>query len=336
MTEYHARDLTHHQVLQRNRETNTATVVTSHERVVHYKTGGPYIIDGKEGIYVGDIWVMAGQSNMRGHGYLNTAFQKSEPQVILDHVHLYDSTERWRVSSDPSHELALSKRTVHKVTPDPTVRNPTLTRFRGASIASGFGSNYEKGVPVGLIASAHGGVTLRQWSRPEVLDEDAFDKTLYGAMIDRIRKVGGQITGILWYQGESDTLLFDDAVTYSERFSEWLKVLREDMKNPTLPVVIVQIGPHRLADPNMIKNWMVVQDQQTLLVQTKDQCTALVSSIDCSLDDKLHLSREGLNTVGRRLAKAAILAMNRQSHQSLPRLAHATYEKVIQIGRAHV
>ena len=53
------------------------------------KTGGPYQITlsvGKESItlkniLVGDVWVLAGQSNIQGYGNLSGAFQNSSPMV---------------------------------------------------------------------------------------------------------------------------------------------------------------------------------------------------------------------------------------------------------------
>jgi hypothetical protein len=149
MAEYLSKDLTNQQILQRDPVTNKATVVFKAGNKVSYKIGGPYTISGKKDIYVGDIWVMAGQSNMRGHGFLKNAFRQDEPEKVLNHVHLFDSTEKWRVNSDPSHQLYLSNRTVHRTLPDPTVKNPEIAKFRGASIGPSFGANYESGIPLG-------------------------------------------------------------------------------------------------------------------------------------------------------------------------------------------
>ncbi|CAO3618244.1 unnamed protein product [Mucor hiemalis] len=329
MQEYFAKDLNHLQVLQRYMTTNTAVVILETNERIEYKTGGPYEMNGKRDIYVGDIWVMAGQSNMRGHGFLKTPFGDEPPHKRLDHVHLFDSTETWRVNSDPTHALYLSKRTVHHTLPDPTVRNPKLCEFRGASIGPSFGAHYERGVPIGLIASAHGGVSLKDWKRPTTLDENTYNTTLYGAMMDRICKIGGNIAGILWYQGESDTLCSQDAQTYGERFQHWLQLLRADI-SPKLPVVLVQLGQHRIDVPATIENWKTVQNEQRRLMDTEPYLVG-VASLDCGLDDRLHLSKDGLDILGRRLALAASLALRGQ--QATPSPKSAMYEKMVCIPR---
>jgi hypothetical protein len=331
MQHYTLENLVDFQVLQRNHITNEATVILSNGQKTVYKTGGPYEVEDKSNIYVGDIWVMAGQSNMRGHGYLKSAFDPSnEPQVPLDHVLLFDSTEAWRVASDPTHNLHLSKRLVHHTLPDPTVKNPEICTFRGASLGPSFGAHYENGVPIGLIASAHGGVSLNDWERPTELNQETSNTTLYGAMMDRIHKIGNQITGLLWYQGESDTLVAKDAETYGRRLEQWIRDLRKDTQQPKLPIVIVQLGAHRVDVPDTIKNWMTVQDQQRQLFGI-DKYTAGVTSRDCGLDDRLHLSKDGLDILGKRLAAAAVLAKEGKAKHATPLPKSATYEKVVHI-----
>jgi hypothetical protein len=332
---YSHEDIVDFQVLQRDLHSNESLVTFSNGEITAYKTGGPYSIEGKTNIYVGDIWVMAGQSNMRGHGYLKDAFRSDtddeENKEPFSSCHLFDSTETWRVASDPSHCLQLSKRTVHHALPDPTVRNPEICQYRGASLAPAFGSTYSSNtkdqVPVGLIASAHGGVSLQDWKRPSELNTETYNTTLYGAMIDRINQVGNYIAGVLWYQGESDTLVSRDAETYGQRFQEWIKILRLDLKRPNLPIVFVQLGPHKLDVPETIKNWMTVQDQQIQLMGIDNYITG-VASRDCILDDRLHLSKDGLSLLGKRLAIAALLAIEGKAKLATPLPKTAIYEKI--------
>ncbi|KAI8881308.1 hypothetical protein K501DRAFT_286469 [Backusella circina FSU 941] len=296
-------------------------------QVTQWNVGGPYMIGNATDVFVGDIWVMAGQSNMRGHGFLKDMFSGASliPSPSPD-VHLYDSTEQWRVASEPTHALRLSMRSVHHTLPDPTVSNPAVTDYRGASLGLAFSKRYRDihHVPVGLIASAHGGTTLENWKRPAVLDEASGDTTLYGAMMDRIRKTGGSIAGVLWYQGESDTELMPE--TYGERFKVWLDTLRHDTR-PDLPVAFVQIGAHRVDNnPKMITGWMTVQDEQRKLFGM-DERIAGVSGVDCALDDRLHLSAAGLNKLGYRLANAASFALQGRAPDATPICKRAYYQE---------
>lgn len=326
MKEYISQELNNFQVLQRDLLTDEATVISSTGNKLTFKTGGPYTVEDKHDIYVGDIWVMAGQSNMRGHGFLKEAFNNDEHQKNLDCVHLFDSTETWRVASDPTHCLSLSKRVVHHTLPDPTVRNPDICKYRGASLGPSFGEHY--GIPVGLVASAHGGVSLNDWMRPSELNPETYNTTLYGAMMDRICTVG-HIAGVLWYQGESDTNNLQDAESYGDRFRQWLKILRDDTRHD-LPVVFVQLGSHKVDIPETMRNWMTVQDQQR---QLQAENTVFVGSIDCGLDDRVHLSKDGLYILGKRLARAANLLIKGRSKDVTPLPKLATYEKKVYIPK---
>jgi sialate O-acetylesterase len=315
------------QVLQRD-ATNTAQVLVNGQ-VTSWNVGGPYTIGNASHVLVGDIWVMAGQSNMRGHGFFNDMFSGHSliPSPEAD-IHLFDSTEQWRVASEPTHALRLSKRSVHHTLPDPTVSNPSVTAYRGASLGLAFAKRYKEinYVPVGLIASAHGGTTLENWKRPDVLDEKSADTTLYGAMMDRIRETGGNIAGVLWYQGESDADTKDMSDSYGERFKLWLDTLRKDTR-ADLPVAFVQIGPHRVDNkPDMITGWMTVQDEQRKLFGMDDR-TAGVSGVDCELDDRLHVSASGLDKIGYRLANAATLTLQNRATHATPLCKRAYYQE---------
>src|SRR5580765_6151950 len=80
-------------------------------------TGGPYRVEfrigGKEvafalnNILVGDLWVLAGQSNMEGVGDL----QDVEPPNEL--VHNFDMADRWMVAEEPLHTLVSATDRVH-------------------------------------------------------------------------------------------------------------------------------------------------------------------------------------------------------------------------------
>lgn len=319
--------VSNYQILQRDSSTNSAHVRVN-DQTLTFPTGGPYTINGSYDIYVGDIWILAGQSNMRGHGFLNDPFTHApHTRPPIPSVHLFNSREEWCVAQDPMHQLFQSPRQVHHTLPDPTVRQPSILAYRGASLGLSFAQTYQAlndNVPVGLVASAHGGTTLENWKRPDKVDEETVNTTLYGAMMDRIEKVG-DIAGILWYQGESDTESPDRSMTYGERFKQWIKVLRQDVGKDTLPFAFVQIGQHRVDTPVMVDGWMQVQDAQRKLFED-DPYTAGIASVDCGLDDRLHLSADGLEIVGKRLAMAANEAKQGKGTSATPLPLSATFQ----------
>jgi sialate O-acetylesterase len=317
------------QVLQRDPITNSVRVIIDN-KTIDLPVGGPYTINDCHNVFVGDIWIMAGQSNMRGHGFLKNPFTHQPLHFpSLPHVCLYDSTEHWRKASEPIHQLYASPRAVHHTLPDPTVANPQLLQFRGASLGLAFAKEYQKlndNVPVGLVACAHGNTSLHDWQRPAEINQETVQTTLYGAMIDKIRAVGNHIAGVLWYQGESDAVSLELSKTYEERFQLWLDLLRSDTRSD-LPIAFVQLGTHRIDREEAVKGWRNVQDYQRKLFGYRS-ITAGVASLDCSLDDRVHLSASGLQTVGRRLARAAIQAMQKKAEVATPICESATYEQV--------
>lgn len=155
-----------------------------------------------------DLWVAAGQSNMQGVALLPPA---TEPNP---RIRVFDLTHQWVPAKAPTHRIYIAtapvfKRLVFQM-------NPTLTEESWAKLqeddragrSGGLGPDLPfaevlaraTGRRIGLIPCALGGTNLKQWS-PELRDQGP--DSLYGNMIDRIRKVGGRIKGVIWYQGRT-------------------------------------------------------------------------------------------------------------------------------------
>jgi hypothetical protein len=64
--------------------------------------GGPYTVEGAQNVYVGDLWVLAGQSNMEGVGDL------TDVETPSPFVHSYQSREEWAIAEEPLHWLGES------------------------------------------------------------------------------------------------------------------------------------------------------------------------------------------------------------------------------------
>ncbi len=265
-------------------------------------TGGPYEVEGAQDVLVGDLWVLAGQSNMEGVGDL-TQVETPSPMV-----HSYQSREEWAVAEEPLHWLGESPRVVHHTLwgrpslPDrPDPRDPE--RAKGAGLGLTFAKTYHAltGVPVGLIPSAHGGTSMAQWD-PALRGEG--DASLYGATLARVRAVGGKVKGVLWYQGESDANPAD-AARYQDRMTALLDAFRADFGDPDLPFYLVQLGCFEQApSADGVAGWNGVREAQRVWAQSQPN-VAIVSAIDLELDDAIHIGVHGLKRLGRRLASVA-------------------------------
>lgn len=242
-------------------------------------------------VLVGDLWILGGQSNMEGIGYLKYALKPNR------HVRAFYMEDRWNIAKDPIHNLFKAVDPVHAERGGGTP--PKRAVHVGAGPGIGFGQEMLKftGVPQGLIPCAHGGTSMSEWD-PALKSKGGH--SLYGAMLRRFRKNGGKVAGLAWYQGCSDTGA--EHVRYTRRMVAFTKAVRKDFDDKRLPVAMVQIAGV-FGSGHKPEGWNSVQEQQRLLPQ-KISRLAVVPAIDLSLDDSIHISGYDQNRLGKRLAQA--------------------------------
>ena len=267
--------------------------------------GAPYTFQQRTGgesttgsALLGDVWVLAGQSNMEGVGLL----QDTEPPH--PDVHSFGSREIWGQAQEPLHDLAASPRPVHaRLMAEAGWKGPVpKERMQGAGLGLSFARllTGNTDVPIGLIPCAHGGTSMQQWT-PQNSDPQ---HSLYGAMLDRIRLCGGKVAGVVWYQGESDTGS-DDWPLYEQRMTGLLSALRRDLAQPELPFLMVQLGRFVASPlPDVTRGWDEIRQRQRRWASQQAQ-VEIVAALDLGLDDAVHIDTAGLRRLGRRLARAA-------------------------------
>jgi sialate O-acetylesterase len=181
---------------------------------------------------------------------------------------------------------------------------------RESTVGAGLGLSFgiamadALGRRIGLVAAAHGGTTLEQWS-PALKSRGG--RSLYGAMLERIARAGGRLRGVLWYQGESDARLAEDAGTYADRFDRWIAAVRSDTGCADLPVIAVQLG-RVLPAGEAAKEfpfWDLVREAQRTLPE-RTRATGVTTAVDLPLTDGIHVSTAGLVRLGRRMARLAL------------------------------
>lgn len=266
--------------------------------------GGPYDVELAVGaetvvvrdVLVGDVWLLGGQSNMQGCG-----FSLEARDCVAPHVRAFYMNDRWAVAQDPLHDMSECVDSVH-VSLCAGVRPARPGAGYGVGPGPTFGIEMQRlsGVPQGLIACAHGGTSMSQW-RPGNGEDGG--RSLYGAMLRRLRKNGGRVAGLIWYQGESDAQA-DLSERYTDRMKDLVAALRRDAGDQSLPVVIVQIA-RVIVDwwSYPASAWNSIQEQQRVLGDRIARL-ATVPAIDLVLDDGIHIGGAGHFLLGRRLAQA--------------------------------
>ena len=216
---------------------------------MHVPCGGPYRLEvrlqGAEStvsianLLVGDLWVLAGQSNMEGHGDLIDVQQPS-PQV-----HSFDMADRWGVAEEPLHTLVNAADPVHW----PLNAQSQPERLTGERLEN-YVVNRKKGAGLGLPFAVE---MVQAHRNPDRIDslrsrrhlhgamesrlKDREGESLYGSMYRRVQAVGGQVKGVLWYQGESDANP-TAAPQFLAKFEALVKAMRADFNQPDLPVLL--------------------------------------------------------------------------------------------------
>jgi len=283
--------------------------------------GGPYRLTLRcgterarvEELYCGDVWLLAGQSNMEGVGNMSGA---AEPHPL---VRVFSLARVWRRAEDPLHVLPESPDPCHHVGKPATPAEAERLR-RTAKKGVGVGVFFARemfarsGVPQGLIATAHGGTSMAQWD-PALKGRGG--ESLYGSMLLSLRATGQPVAGVLWYQGESDTR-DEEPDLYTDRMRALVAAVRRDLKQPALPWIMAQIGAvyGDWGGPR----WNDTQEQQRLLPK-RIRHLDLVSAVDLPLDDYIHIAAEGFPVLAARMARVADrLVLRNRREAPMPRL----------------
>ncbi len=232
---------------------------------------------------VGDLWVIAGQSNASGTG-LGYA---DDPPTLG--VHQLGNDEQWKLAAHP---LEDATRTLHPITVHGVFQGhcPWLAFARRLRA--------ELGWPIGLIPTALGGSPLAMW------DPDQRG-SLYDNLMAMVRAAGGRVRGLLWYQGESDgnAGLGD---SYAEGFAAFVAAVRAALGEPDLPVLTAQLGRYT-GDVGEAyhRGWSRVRQAQREVAATVPG-VALIPAVDIPLSDEIHTSAAGNVLLGERFAVAAL------------------------------
>ncbi|PYV13366.1 MAG: hypothetical protein DMG07_14770, partial [Acidobacteria bacterium] len=262
-------------------------------------------------VLVGDLWLLAGQSNMQGAGLLENV----EPPS--DRVHSFDLADRWVVASEPLHRLLEAVDPVYwgGAYPNREERERAAAAIRaketkGAGLGLPFATDIVRrtGIPIGLIPCALGGTAIARWD-PALRDQGG--ASLYGALVRRFRAAGGRVTGVLWYQGEADARQPAAAAIYGERLRGLIEALRRDSGQPALPFYFVQLGRMLewiyFPDPSrrpatLDAQWTAVREAERR-VAADVPATGMVPAADLELEDSIHINTGDLKRVARRLAR---------------------------------
>lgn len=237
-----------------------------------------------EGLERLDLFLLIGQSNMKGRGFMPEAPSRN-PQLVM--MSLKD--DAWYLARHPLH-LTGDPRTFKGH--DNAGVGPGLA-FAEAVLAR------ETKARVGLLPCAVGGSPIAQWQRGAKLYDAALRRAKLA--VEQTAAVRGRIRGALWLQGEADASV-EKLGVYEEKLLQLVDDLRSDLKEPALPFIACTIGEMR---PDEGANRKADMNKLLLSLGQKRAKTGCVDARDLKthIGDNVHFDTAAQNEIGRRFAE---------------------------------
>jgi len=256
-----------------------------------------------------NLWVflLAGQSNMAGRGYVEPGDTLPDPRILT-----ITEDREWILAKEPLHFY-----------------EPRLT---GLDCGLSFGRELLKHVPdsvsIALIPCAVGGSSMQQW----LGDSLHRGVQLLGNLKENVvfAKQYGSIKGVLWHQGESDAKS-GLIPLYGQRLEKLISIFRGIVQQDDLPVLIGELGS--FAEPEKQSRWDSINDL-IHAVTSSDENTFVIGTGDLDTKgDHVHFDSEGQRRIGWRFARMfnGYYISGRYTHRQKTTSKICTVEKYLHI-----
>jgi hypothetical protein len=224
------------------------------------------------------LFLLIGQSNMAGRGAVEEPDRAPHPRVLM-----LNKAGEWVPAVDPMHF-------------DKPAAGVGLAKTFGKLVAEA-----DPGVTVGLIPCAVGGSPIDSWKPGEFYaptKSHPWDDALRRA---KLALEAGELKGILWHQGESDSTPAR-AKVYEAKLHDLIARLRRELNAPQVPFIAGQLG--QFAE-NPWDDAKKLVDQAHQQLPARVPRTAFVRSDGLQhKGDKVHFDSASLREFGARYAAA--------------------------------
>lgn len=219
-------------------------------------------------------FLMIGQSNMAGRGFLNevTPIYNERIQMLRN--------GRWQMMAEP-------------INFDRPVSGISLA----ASFADVWSRQNQEDI-IGLIPCAEGGSTLNEWGVDEALFKHAIAEAKFAMQ-------NSELTGILWHQGESDSLGGNYKVYY-EKLLVIVNAIRKELNAPAIPLIIGGLGDFlgKVGFGKGCTEYNFINEELKKFAFEQDNCYFVTASGLTSNPDGIHIDAVSQRKFGLRYFEA--------------------------------
>lgn len=229
-------------------------------------------------------FIMLGQSNMAGRGEFGEV-----PEIVNANCFMLRNG-RFIPMSEP-------------INPDRKIWGDFHS---GVGLAASFADEFAKHFDekVGLIPCADGGTSISEWQPGEVLFDNAVNQA-------RLAQRSSEIVGILWHQGENDSIDLSDVKKYEERFKNTIDSLKKELNlSSEVPVIIGGLGDFVGAYQD--GKCRYVKEINNILVELSKKYGAFVSAegLTCK-EDGIHFNSASYREFGKRYFEAYLQTLKK-------------------------
>ncbi len=291
-------------------------------KLVPPEIGGPYelTVAGAESkvvfndVYVGEVWICSGQSNMQWSLNQSLSFENDEEKEAyfaeINNPNIRLFTVPPNAIEEPAAEF--SDAVVWEECRGEAVAEFSATAYFFATALQKY-KKFED-MPIGLIDSSWGGTPVESWTSMEALSaneelnpllehwkENVENRSpnrpavLFNGMIAPL--IPYSVRGVIWYQGEANV---GRAQQYQTIFPAMINDWRTRFDNGDIPFYYVQLAPHRYdKDPRALAE---LWDAQRKALKVPN--TGMIGSSDIGNPEDIHPMNK--DVVGDRLARMAM------------------------------
>jgi hypothetical protein len=228
----------------------------------------------KEDFY---IFLLAGQSNMAGRGFVQPADTISSIQVLT-----LNKNNEWEYAREPLHYYESTRTGLDC----------------GLAFGKKLSSLYGKKIIIGLVPCAVGGSSIDQW----LGDSTYRDVMLYSNFLAKAKAASqyGTIKGLLWHQGESNSSN-KSYPGYKQKMETFFNRVRTDLHQSDLPVYAGLLASFLDRNKNPYAD-SVNRDLQSL--STAFPKMYVINTLDLTPNkDSIHFDARSQRIMGERFAK---------------------------------